>query len=106
VRGSEGSERSVSCLILFYAIKSTLPPNSSLRSSSKPLAIHFAHRSWGDKENGVSGHGDTDGHQYTPRRVKGLGAVSVSGISACGFHTAVVGTNGGIWTWGEGKFGR
>ncbi|GMH49141.1 hypothetical protein TrRE_jg8454, partial [Triparma retinervis] len=62
--------------------------------------------SWGDKENGVSGHGDTEGHQYTPKKVKNLGGVASSGISACGFHTAVVGVNGGIWTWGEGKFGR
>ena len=27
---------------------------------------------WGDKENGVAGHGDTDGHQYTPKLLERL----------------------------------
>jgi len=27
---------------------------------------------WGDKENGVAGHGETEGHQYTPREVERL----------------------------------
>ena len=27
---------------------------------------------WGDKENGVTGHGDTDGHQYTPKLLERL----------------------------------
>ncbi|GMH78228.1 hypothetical protein TrST_g897 [Triparma strigata] len=61
---------------------------------------------WGDKENGVSGHGDTEGHQYTPRVLASLRNVVVVGVSACGFHSAVVDRDGGIWTWGEGKFGR
>ena len=36
---------------------------------------------WGDKENGVAGHGDTDGHQYTPKlleRLAGKRYVTVS----------------------------
>lgn len=28
--------------------------------------------SWGDKENGVAGHGDTEGHQYTPKLLEHL----------------------------------
>jgi RCC1 and BTB domain-containing protein len=50
--------------------------------------------SWGDKENGVSGHGDTEGHQYTPKKVKNLGGVAASGISGawpCWVGTRVVG---------------
>lgn len=27
---------------------------------------------WGDKENGVTGHGDADGHQYTPKLLERL----------------------------------
>ena len=27
---------------------------------------------WGDKENGVTGHGDTEGHQYTPKLLERL----------------------------------
>ena len=64
--------------------------------------------SWGDKENGVSGHGttETEGHQYTPRLMERLSGKRVSQISACGFHTAVVTDEGELFTWGEGKFGR
>ena len=45
---------------------------------------------WGDKENGVSGHGETEGHQYTPRALQALRGVNVIDVSACGFHSAVV----------------
>ena len=42
---------------------------------------------WGDKENGVAGHGDTEGHQYTPKLLERLSGKHVVQISACGFHT-------------------
>ena len=45
---------------------------------------------WGDKENGVCGHGDTDGHQYVPRLVVALRGKGVVDISACGFHTCAL----------------
>ncbi len=61
---------------------------------------------WGDKENGVTGHGEVDGHQYTPRPLEKLRAHRIKAISACGFHSAVLAEDGGVWTWGEGKFGR
>mmetsp|Transcript_14285 Transcript_14285/g.39698 ORF Transcript_14285/g.39698 Transcript_14285/m.39698 type:complete len:660 (+) Transcript_14285:305-2284(+) len=66
---------------------------------------------WGDKENGVAGHGDhptaeAAGHQYAPRRLERLAQKCVTQISACGFHTAVVTDQGELFTWGEGKFGR
>ncbi|KAJ0406517.1 hypothetical protein P43SY_001448 [Pythium insidiosum] len=61
---------------------------------------------WGDKENGVSGHGDTDGHQYLPRVVDELRGQHVKQISACGFHTAALTEAGEVFTFGEGKFGR
>ena len=62
---------------------------------------------WGDKENGVSGHGDTEGHQYVPRVVEALQGKPCSQVAACGFHTAAVVEEGGsLYTWGEGKFGR
>ncbi|DAZ94414.1 TPA: hypothetical protein N0F65_003443 [Lagenidium giganteum] len=61
---------------------------------------------WGDKENGVSGHGDTDGHQYLPCRVEELRGNNIKQISACGFHTACLSENGEVYTFGEGKFGR
>ena len=61
---------------------------------------------WGDKENGVAGHGDTEGHQYTPKLLERLGGKKVVQLSACGFHTGCLTDMGEVYTWGEGKFGR
>ena len=61
---------------------------------------------WGDKENGVAGHGDTEGHQYTPKLLEKLSDENVVQISACGFHTGCITKDGEVLTRGEGKFGR
>lgn len=61
---------------------------------------------WGDKENGVAGHGDTEGHQYLPRLVERMAGKRVVQISACGFHTGCLTDTQELYTWGEGKFGR
>lgn len=61
---------------------------------------------WGDKENGVAGHGDTEGHQYTPKLLERLASKKVVQLSACGFHTGCLTDQGEVYTWGEGKFGR
>jgi RCC1 and BTB domain-containing protein len=61
---------------------------------------------WGDKENGVAGHGDTDGHQYTPKLLERLAGKRIIQLSACGFHTGCLTAEGELFTWGEGKFGR
>ncbi|KAL3795678.1 hypothetical protein ACHAWO_004263 [Cyclotella atomus] len=61
---------------------------------------------WGDKENGVAGHGDTEGHQYTPKLLERLSGKKVVQISACGFHTGCLTDSMEVYTWGEGKFGR
>lgn len=61
---------------------------------------------WGDKENGVAGHGDTEGHQYTPKLLERLAGKKVMQLSACGFHTGCLTDNCEVYTWGEGKFGR
>jgi len=61
---------------------------------------------WGDKENGVAGHGDTEGHQYTPKLLERLAGKRVMQLSACGFHTGCLTDGGEVYTWGEGKFGR
>ena len=62
--------------------------------------------SWGDKENGVAGHGDTEGHQYNPKLLEKLAGKRIVQLSACGFHTACLTENGELYSWGEGKFGR
>jgi len=61
---------------------------------------------WGDKENGVAGHGDTEGHQYTPKLLERLAGKRVVQLSACGFHTGCLTDAAEVFTWGEGKFGR
>jgi len=61
---------------------------------------------WGDKENGVAGHGDTEGHQYTPKLLERLAGKRVVQLSACGFHTGCLTDTSEVYTWGEGKFGR
>eukprot|EP00956_Cyclotella_meneghiniana_P041722 scaffold236806_cov119-Cyclotella_meneghiniana.AAC.5 len=61
---------------------------------------------WGDKENGVAGHGDTEGHQYTPKLLERLNGKKVVQLSACGFHTGCLTDQMEVYTWGEGKFGR
>lgn len=63
---------------------------------------------WGDRENGVCGHGPdaAEGAPMSrPHAVAGLGAQVCSQISACGFHSAAL-CEGRVYTWGEGKFGR
>lgn len=61
---------------------------------------------WGDKENGVAGHGDVEGHQYTPKLLERLAGKTIVQLSACGFHTGCLTDQGECFTWGEGKFGR
>jgi RCC1 and BTB domain-containing protein len=61
---------------------------------------------WGDSENGVSGVGDNDGQQYTPRLVEELCGQNTVQISACGFHSAAVTQAGRVFSWGDSKFGR
>ena len=61
---------------------------------------------WGDQENGVAGHGETEGHQYLPRMVAALRDKETIQVAACGFHTAALTASGRIYTWGEGKFAR
>ena len=55
----------------------------------------------GDKENGVAGHGDTEGHQYTPKLLERLSGKKVVQLSACGFHTGCLTDQGECYTWGE-----
>lgn len=57
--------------------------------------------SGGDKENGVAGHGDTEGHQYTPKLLERLSGKKVVQLSACGFHTGCLTDQGECFTWGE-----
>jgi hypothetical protein len=59
----------------------------------------FFHIFRGDKENGVAGHGDTEGHQYTPKLLERLAGKRVVQLSACGFHTACLTAEDELFTW-------
>jgi len=59
---------------------------------------------WGDTDNGVSGHGESSSHQHFPKSIRNLQFVVQ--IAACGFHSAALTYSGDVYTWGEGKFGR
>lgn len=76
--------------------------------SRHTIALSDAHDvyTWGDQENGVAGHGETEGHQYVPRLVSALHGKEAIQVAACGFHTACLCASGRVYTWGEGKFGR
>lgn len=80
-----------SCFLL-----NCLPPVSFI------LFFSFQVYTWGDKENGVVGHTNADGHQYLPRMLESLQAKTVKQVAACGFHTAALTDAGEIFTWGEG----
>jgi hypothetical protein len=49
----------------------------------------------------VAGHGDTEGHQYTPKLLERLSGKKVVQLSACGFHTGCLTDQGECFTWGE-----
>lgn len=54
----------------------------------------------------MAGHGDTEGHQYTPKLLERMAGKRVIQLSACGFHTGCLTDAGEVYSWGEGKFGR
>jgi alpha-tubulin suppressor-like RCC1 family protein len=58
--------------------------------------------SWGDMENGIAGHGMTEGHQCVPRLLEQLAGKKIVQLSACGFHTACLSDADELFTWGEG----
>ena len=49
----------------------------------------------------MAGHGDTEGHQYTPKLLERLSGKKVVQLSACGFHTGCLTDQGECFTWGE-----
>lgn len=63
---------------------------------------------WGDRESGVSGHGDAmvEGYQFLPRVLEALAGKTAVQVSACGFHSCVLLDGGEVYSWGDGKFGR
>ena len=71
---------------------------------SAVLTDHGEIYSWGDGELGKLGHGSNITCQYYPRKIENL--LPMKCISAGMQHMAVITSQGKIFTWGGGFFGR
>ena len=62
---------------------------------------------FGSNQHGQTGHGVTEGHQTTPKRVTGcLDTKKVVFVAANGDHTACLTDDGNTYTWGKGQYGK
>ena len=83
--------------------------------SVRALACGYAHTAaltsdgavytWGGGNDGQLGHGDTS-HQHTPKRVEALASVSIRALACGEYHTAALTSDGAVYTWGYGAYGR
>ena len=63
--------------------------------------------SWGQACNGATGHGHTGhGHKWTPFLVQGMVGRKVVAAAAGEYHTAVVTSEGELWTFGGNSYGH
>ena len=60
---------------------------------------------WGDNRAGELGDGTLTRHT-TPEQVTGIGTLYIAGIVAGPLYTAVLGTDGSVWAWGDDQFGQ
>jgi len=51
------------------------------------------------------GHGDQQ-DQLLPKKVEALAGQRVVAVSAGGYHNLALTTNGSVWSWGDGGFGK
>ncbi|XRB24369.1 U-box domain-containing protein [Pseudoscourfieldia marina] len=61
---------------------------------------------WGNGAYGQLGHGDDTSSQHTPTRVDALASVSVRALGCGHNHTAALTSDGAVYTWGRGEYGR
>jgi alpha-tubulin suppressor-like RCC1 family protein len=71
---------------------------------SVTLAVSHVVATWGDNSWGEFGDGTTTVHA-TPERVTGL-PVSIAGMTVGAQFTAVLGTDGSVWSWGSNALGQ
>ena len=60
---------------------------------------------WGRGDDGRLGHGDT-GWKYIPKLVEALVSHCVIQVTCGSYHTAAVTSNGLLFTWGGGMYGK
>ncbi|XP_050428032.1 E3 ubiquitin-protein ligase HERC2 [Adelges cooleyi] len=61
--------------------------------------------SWGDGEDGKLGHGDTNTLD-TPKIIEALLAKRIFYIACGSAHSAAITSDGKLYTWGQGQYGR
>ncbi len=78
--------------------------DSSVATRTNGISVVASVWTWGGNESGQLGDGTLTDHS-TPERVTGL-PVYIAGISAGDGFTAVLGTDGTVWDWGDDGFGQ
>ena len=61
--------------------------------------------SWGDGDFGKLGHGDAQ-DQLLPKKIEALAGRHFVTVSAGDVHNLALTTDGSVWSWGDGAFGR
>nr|XP_047123873.1 E3 ubiquitin-protein ligase HERC2 isoform X1 [Hydra vulgaris]XP_047123877.1 E3 ubiquitin-protein ligase HERC2 isoform X2 [Hydra vulgaris] len=61
--------------------------------------------SWGEGEDGKLGHGNRQTSSQ-PKRIEFFCGKIITNICAGGSHSAAIGLNGELYTWGKGRYGR
>ncbi|EGC34029.1 hypothetical protein DICPUDRAFT_153832 [Dictyostelium purpureum] len=61
--------------------------------------------SWGRGENGQLGHGTFTSQQMTPKQIQAFQNKTIKVISAGGYHSIAIDTNGSMFAWGRGDYG-
>ncbi|KAL4428032.1 hypothetical protein ABPG75_002121 [Micractinium tetrahymenae] len=61
--------------------------------------------SWGINDFGMLGNGTTS-YATEPERVEGLEGVAVADVAAGGWHSMAISTDGEVYVWGRGEYGR
>mmetsp|Transcript_36127 Transcript_36127/g.73362 ORF Transcript_36127/g.73362 Transcript_36127/m.73362 type:complete len:178 (+) Transcript_36127:658-1191(+) len=60
---------------------------------------------WGRGDDGRLGHGD-NGWKYVPRIAQSLSGQIIVQVTCGSYHTAAVASNGDLFTWGGGMYGK
>ena len=103
------------CCLVEYFI-----PLYDTHTTTRLLFVHLFHYSnYNDTQYGVLGHGTDHEHntsatsvkiayesQPVPRVIRAFGETKIVRIACGSQHTIAVDENGGVWTWGNGDYGR
>ncbi|XP_048243824.1 E3 ubiquitin-protein ligase HERC2-like isoform X1 [Haliotis rufescens] len=103
-----GGTESVSTPTLLESIQHVFIKKVAVNSGGKhclALSSEGEVYSWGEGEDGKLGHGNRSPCDR-PRVIESLRGKEVIDISAGGAHSACITSNGELYTWGKGRYGR